>query len=370
MKILFVCPSLEAGGAERICLELLEKLDRTRFTPSLAVFSRSGRLAGMVAPDVPVFDMKKKKRTDVLRLVCSLAFRILPREKPDVVVGILWYANFICIIARLLSFHKPRIYIKECTSTRKSPDHHGAVRRLFFRLLYPMADRVIAISRGIGREVIADFHVPPDRVSVIHNGVDCVSVEKLSMHVVSPGDVFSRDKTKKIVACGRLSKEKNFPLLLAAFARLGAASDAELAIIGDGGEMARLVKEAERLGIRDRVNFPGFRHNPWMYMAKADVFVLSSLFEGFGNVIIEAMACGVAVISTDCDYGPAEIIENRKTGILVRSDDPAAMVLALGDAIGELLADDVLRKKLAAAGRQRAWDFDSRLMVKKYESIF
>jgi glycosyltransferase involved in cell wall biosynthesis len=174
-----------------------------------------------------------------------------------------------------------------------------------------------------------------------------------------------RGNTPVIIACGRLTYPKNYQLLLEAFARTQKQINSRLLILGQGEERTSLGELTHKLEIQDKVIFLGFQKNPFKYMAISDIFVLSSRWEGFPNVILEAMACGVPVISTRCPYGPDEVITDGINGILVPVGDKDVMA----DAIIRLLKDKKLREQLIMGGTKRAEDFRIEKMVAEYEMM-
>jgi glycosyltransferase involved in cell wall biosynthesis len=169
-----------------------------------------------------------------------------------------------------------------------------------------------------------------------------------------------------ILACGRLHPQKGFPYLLQAMQQVQKEVPCQLWIVGEGRERPALEAQIQQLDLADCVHLKGFQKNPYQYMAAADLFVLSSLYEGFGNVVAEAMACGTAVISTDCPYGPAEIIQDESSGILV----PLANPDALAKAIIRVLTNPTLRQTLADNGRQRSRDFHAEVIAPAYANSF
>jgi len=220
---------------------------------------------------------------------------------------------------------------------------------------------VVAISDGVGDALSRRFHIEATRVRTIHNAVDVAVVRA---RVAEP--VSDLPNTPFIVAAGRLVHQKGFDLLIRAFAGTLAARDIALVILGEGPERDALQQLTNRLGLATRVQLMGFRANPWSYFARAAAFVCSSRWEGFGNVIIEAMACGTPVISSDCDFGPREIVRHGDSGLLV----PPGNVEALGEAMRSVVDDRSLAARLAEGARRRADDFDVARMVEGYERLF
>jgi glycosyltransferase involved in cell wall biosynthesis len=174
------------------------------------------------------------------------------------------------------------------------------------------------------------------------------------------------EPTPVIVSVGRLSKEKGYPYLLQAVARILPQRQVRLVIVGEGPQRAELESLARELGIAESVDLIGYRENPFKYLARAQLFVLSSLWEGLPGVLVEAMACGAPVVATDCRSGPSEIITNDAEGLLV----PTADVEALAEAMLKVLSDATLADRMQGAGRARAQDFHVTKIAREYEQFF
>jgi glycosyltransferase involved in cell wall biosynthesis len=233
----------------------------------------------------------------------------------------------------------------------------GLVRRIF-----PQADHVIALSKGVAEDVAAAVPALSGRIDVVHN----IGLPLPAQIAVSEPDLTAPTQGRiRYIACGRLAEQKGYPLLFEAFARVVQKQDAELHILGQGPLQARLEALSEKLGVVERIHFLGFRANPFLHMQAADVFILTSLWEGFGNVIVEAMAMGTPVISTQCPHGPDEIITNGENGILV----PSADVEALTEAMLRLARDQGLRKRIAKAGKERAQDFSAERIAAEFAAV-
>lgn len=366
-KIIFVMPSLGGGGAERVCLNILKYINRERFITSVVLFEKKGVYLNQIPEDVAVYDLNKRNRFDFLKLIFKLTYRIYPIVKPDIVVSFLNYANFINILSKVVSFFvKPSIVISERNYTSISLKFRRLkrIKTVLVKNIYPWADKIIVISKGIKKDLIQNFKIPIKKIKVIYNAINFSEIEKLSRESVAI-KLFT-DDIPVIVACGRLTYQKNFSLLLNAFSKVIKKHNAKLLILGEGEEKDKLIKLSHKLKIDDKVFFLGFQKNPFKYMAKADVFILSSLYEGFGNVLVEAMACGTPIVSTCCPSGPPEIITDEVNGLLV----PVGDVDAMAKAIFRLLKDETLRKHLVEAGKNRAKDFRVEKMVAEYENVF
>jgi glycosyltransferase involved in cell wall biosynthesis len=224
------------------------------------------------------------------------------------------------------------------------------------RLLYPFADAVVSVSRGVEQDLLANVSVAPDRSWVIYNPVVDPTFmlrtdESLNMAWFDEGE------PPVLLAVGRLTRAKNYPLLLSAFARIRARRPCRLVILGEGEQRQSLLSLAQLLGIADDLHMPGFVDNPLPWMRRAAVFVLSSSWEGLPGALIQAMACGSRVVSTDCASGPAEILEQGRWGSLVPVDDMAALASTI---------EEVLDAPSAPDARLRALDFGLEHAVNAY----
>ncbi len=362
--ILFICPSLEAGGAERLLIDLIRHIDRSRFNLHLAVFRFRGRFKAGLPGDVPVSDLRKRSRLDFPKLVRRLAFSVLPEVRPDAVISFMWYANIVSVLARQISPFKPRLIVSEHTSTSLDPKHRRFWSRILMRSLYRRADGIVAVTEGLKRELTARHHLPADLIKVINNCVNIAAIRKSTRKRIRE-KAFTKKNGPIIVACGRLTPEKNFPLLIRAFASLPKGLGARLYIIGAGDEEQNLRRLIRGHHLGAKAVLLGFRENPYQYMAAADVLALSSHYEGFGNVIVEAMACGTAVVAVDCPFGPREIIEEGVSGLLVPPGDEEKLARALT----RVLTDDRLRLRLERGGLKNAERFDVTHIVREYEKL-
>jgi glycosyltransferase involved in cell wall biosynthesis len=237
----------------------------------------------------------------------------------------------------------------------------GPIRRWLrlrdIRRAYPHADGVICVSAGVAEDLARYVSIPAAKLSVIHNPV--LSEELLrtaerecSHPWMAPG------QPPVILGAGRLTRQKDFATLVRAFALLASDVDHRLLIIGDGAERAALQRLAADLGVAERVTFPGFVEEPLSYMRRARLFVLSSAWEGFGNVLVEAMAVGTPVVSTDCPSGPREILLDGTLGPLAPPGDPRALAEAMRAAIAQPAEPGALRR--------RAADFSVDVVARRY----
>lgn len=365
-KIACVVPNLGGGGAERTMVNICSHLDRERFDVTLVVGERRGAYLRLVPPDIPVVELGV---THVSRGILRLA-RVLRRLNPEVIFSTLTRMNIAVVLAILLSGPRSKIVIREPTVYSMASKDSNWVRQTMLQILigclYNRADKIVFPSKGAADDFHSCFpYIDAAKLDFIYNPVVIDEISCLKEEPIDePG---WDDPVPKVIVVGRLTRAKGHKYLLDAFrVVLGEVSNARLMILGIGEERDALERYATQLGIASNVTFLGFKDNPYKYMARSDVFVLPSLWEGFGHVIVEAMACGVPVVSTDCPSGPAEIITDGRDGILV----PAADSQAMAHAIVSVLKDPQLRDSLRGNGFERAIDFEAKKIVRQYEQLF
>jgi N-acetylgalactosamine-N,N'-diacetylbacillosaminyl-diphospho-undecaprenol 4-alpha-N-acetylgalactosaminyltransferase len=291
--------------------------------------------------------------------------RISKKENIKFVLSVLNRANYVNIITKLLGCkHKCLI------SERNTPSYvyssytlTDIINRFLIRKLYPNSDKIIAISEGVKTDLITNFNIPEKLIDVIYNPIDIDAIKKQSEEKIEHRWL-NDESLKTIISVGRLEKQKNHTLLIRSFQEVRSRlPDTRLIILGEGNERKNLHQLLSDLKLESYVELPGVFDNPFAYLSKANVFVLSSDFEGFGNVIIEAMACNCPVISTDCPSGPNEIISNNENGILVPVGDRDK----LSNAIISLLRNKPYRELLANNAQKRVRDFNLDNIMLKYE---
>lgn len=370
MKLFVVIHSLRWGGSERVLVNLLNGLDRKRFSITLVLYEKVFDYAIPENIDLKLLDIYTGRNLIVLAKSFILKIinltKLIKQNKPDVIFSLLSTTNVTVILAKLLSRVNCRLIVSEHThpSENLKNEPYGFLTKFLVKQFYPKANKVVAVSSGIKEDLIKNFNVPEKKIAIIYNPIDINNIRMLSEeHVDHP---WFRERIPIIVSVGRLTRQKGFPYLLKAFSILRKSFYCRLLIIGDGEERESLIKMAEDSGYRGDIEFIGFQKNPFKYMAKASIFVLSSIFEGFGNVIVEAMALGLPVISTDCPSGPSEIIENGESGLLV----PVRDEYALADSILDVLTNNELREKLIKGARKRAETFTMDKVIKYYTEVF
>ena len=359
-EVALFIPDLNGGGAERVAVNLANAFHAGGRATEVVLARARGPLRADLSDEVAVVDLKVRRRHEVIR---SLA-RYLEMRKPDALLANMDIANVAAIIAR--HFSAPRTRLITCThvapsvQAMKSGNLKDLSLLLAVRWLYPRADGVVAVSEGVAADLSGRLGVPRERISVIYNPVVTEELLALSRERVEHR-WFGSGEPPVVLAVGRLTRQKDYPTLLRAFRRLRAGTRARLMILGEGEERERLQRLVGELGVEGDVEFVGFVRNPYAFMSRAAVLVLSSGWEGFGNVLVEAMACGTPVVSTDCPSGPREILDGGRYGPLVPVGDDKA----LADALSRRLRLPAERDSL----RARARDFSVDVAANQYVAL-
>lgn len=344
-------PELLDGGAQRAAVKLAGGLAARGVAVELVLVSREGpHLAGVDAR-VRVVDLGAGR---VSRATGPLA-RYLERERPRALVSFLTHANVAAVAARARARSGARLVLVEQNTVSAA---RGRLRRerllpALARLAYPRADAIVAVSEGVARDLTDSLGLAPGKVSVIPNPVvDASLAAAAAAPVEHPW--FAEGSAPVFLAAGRLTEQKDFPTLLRAFRMLRDGRPARLVVLGEGEERARLEAMRGELNLSEDVELPGFVGNPYARMSRAAAFVLSSRWEGLPTVLVEALACGRPVVSTDCPSGPREILEGGRYGALVPVGDAAAMRDAMARALDSPTPAALLRGRAALYSVERA----------------
>jgi len=358
-RVLIWLSDLGGGGAQRTMLNLAATLPAQGLAVEVAVGQAAGLARQWAAPNLQFHELGGSR---LAALIPSLA-RLIRSRKPDAILSTMVDANVAVYLAAKLAGTDAPIILRETNSHRARSDL-GFVRRQLAGYAYRRGDQVIALSEGVRGELIEDMGLVSDRIVTIPNPVGVSAIARAAQQARDgappSGMVPGRPH---IVAVGRLHRQKGIDILFDAFAKQ--QSDARLIVLGEGPERATLEAQAQRLGISERVFMPGFVADVNAYLAHSDLFVLSSRWEGFGHVIVEAMAAGLPVIATNCPYGPADILRHNETGWLVPPEDANALATAMSYALGER-AD---ARRVAAAGAKAAERYESSCVAGEYAAM-
>lgn len=324
-RVALFLPSLAGGGAERVVLNLAAGLATRGFAVDLVLARAHGAYLPMVPANVRVVDLKVSR---VLRALGPLA-GYLRREKPAALLSALDEANVIAMTAaRLPNSNTRTVITNHCTFPENPVGIRGRLVPWLLGRLHRWAAVIVAVSEGVADDVVRATGIPRQRLDVIYNPVITWRLRHAAAQ--PPSHPWLEAPTRPVVlGVGRLTPQKNFRLLIDAFAILRRSHDARLVILGEGPERAVLEARIREHRLDDTVALPGFLPNPYACMARAAVLVLSSDFEGLPTVLIESLALGTPVVATDCKSGPREILKNGALGELVPMGDASALAQAI-----------------------------------------
>jgi glycosyltransferase involved in cell wall biosynthesis len=349
----------DGAGAERVWLNLAAEFAARGHRVDLVLGRRTGYLAEAVPPDVRVVDLAVRSRWPlvgallrdpvsagslapalaalpppwILAAVPALA-DYLVRERPDALLSALSYSNLAALWAR----ERARVPVRVVISERNTLSVRSAHARDWqWRVLpkvearwYPRADAILAVSEGVADDLARTAGIARERITVTYNPVDIRAVEAAAREPVAH-PWLRAGEPPVVLGVGKLKPQKGFDVLLRAFSRVRSGRAARLVILGEGPQRRALERLAREVGLTaDDLALPGFVANPYAWMARSAVFALSSRWEGLPNALIEALACGCAVVSSDCPSGPAEILGAGRLGPLVPVDDAEALAAAIG----------------------------------------
>jgi glycosyltransferase involved in cell wall biosynthesis len=335
-------PDLSGGGAEKLHVNLTPHLAARGFAPRFLLDQARGALLDTVADDCPIDVLNAHRQIAALpRLV-----RHLRARPPAALIANMEHMAVMAAGARALSGARTRLIITQHNTYSEQLRRTSWKWRAlppFYRRALLSADAIIAVSAGVADDLAAVARIPRERIDVIYNGV--VGDDLDARAAGEPSHPWYGETTPVIVAMGRMVPQKDFATLIRAMADPATPREARLIILGEGPQRVELEALVTDLGLRERVAMPGFVGEPLPWLRRADLFVLSSRFEGFGNVIAEALACGTPVVSTDCPHGPAEILDRGRFGRLAPVGDPAALARAIALSLGETPQRDELRAR-------------------------
>lgn len=336
-RLSILAPLKEWGGIERtmlvLCHEFVAQGVEVEF-----ILTRGGQVP---YPDefpeqVRIVDLRSKHKLDAIpRLIMHLR-----RSRPTALLTAKDHAAKVAVLARFFGRLNVRVVVKVTTTLSEALRRSG--KRKFTKRLYPWASGIIAISHGVKDDMVHGLGIPSELISVVYNPIVTPDLAERARNATGHSWL-DEDGIPVVLSAGRLTQGKGFSCLMRAFAGLHRERACRLVILGEGQERSTLEQLAENLGIADDVLLPGYQRDPIPWMARASVFALASRYEGLGNVLVEAMAVGTPVVSTDCPSGPAEILENGRYGPLVPVDNVQSLTAALGDTLDDPIAPDVLQ---------------------------
>lgn len=364
-KIALLVPCLGGGGAERMMANLTKGLADREFDIDLVLFRKEGIHLNIIPPSVNIIDLK------IDRALFSFwkISRYLKKNKPDAMISTLSRVNIAAVIAKKITGVRTRIILREAnTFSIYTKISSGLADKLIYysaRIFYRWADKIVAVSGGVADDLLAELKLEESKVRVIYNPV--VDEDLFNKAAEKPELEYFVNKTCPVImAAGRIAPQKDFPTLIKAFNEVLKEKKCNLVIFGsanveEGGspkEFETVESLINEFGIKDKVFFPGYEKNIFRYFKNADLFVLSSQAEGLPGVLIQAIACGCPVVSTDCPSGPSEVLDNGKYGSLVKVGDYKSLANEMLKTLENPLKPEVLI--------ERSKDFSTDKSVNQY----
>lgn len=321
-KIAFFLPNLGGGGAEKVMLNLAKVFAEDGFFIDMVLSKAEGPLLKKVPDNVRIIDLNSKSVSFSLPRLVSY----LKMHQPSALLSALDHANVVAILAKSLSKMPVKIIASVHTtitmSVKNSSYWRGKLLPMFVKLCYPKADAIVVVSKKAAEDLLSVVKLKESQLKVIYNPVIDEDIFKLSEEPVEH-PWFKEEHIPVILGVGRLGREKDFSTLIKAFKIVRETIPSRLMILGEGEERPNLEALIRKLDLQEWVKMPGFVENPYKYMKKASLFVLSSRWEGLSLVLIEAIALGVPVVSTNCPSGPSEILQGHEDLLVPVGDEQA-----------------------------------------------
>jgi glycosyltransferase involved in cell wall biosynthesis len=358
--IAFFLVNLDGGGAEKVMLSLANGFAAQGLKVDLVLVQLTGEYLSLISPQVRVVNF------DHPRLITSLPLLVkyLQQNRPKLLISALEDPNTLAIIAKMLARVPTRVVVTVHNHlTRYSTQSKELKRKLtpwFVRWLFPFADEIVAVSQGVADDAAKVSRLNSTKIKTIYNPIFTTDLIAKFQEPIDC-DWLLDDRIPVILGVGRLSKQKDFATLIRAIAIVRKQYPVRLIILGQGEELSQLTSLATELDLINNVAFLGFVANPYAYMSKAKMLVMSSVYEGFGNVLVEGMLAGIPVVSTNCESGPSEILANGKYGNLVNVGDAGSLATAIIDTLEYPPDPDILRK--------RGQEFSLEAALEKYHQL-
>lgn len=367
-RICFFLENLYGGGAERSMLTTAIGFKERGYAVDLLLISASGPYRKDVPEGIHIIESGIYRYKLTLFILFFKLVRYILLNKPDAIISALTLCNVQLMLAKMVT----RNNVKCLMTIRNIEDPELSKKKRTFQIyehavlsrmqifFSSYADKIVTVSLGLANYVKSNYPGSNDRVVTIYNPVYSADIIAKSNEYID-GNCFDYKEMPIVITSGRLHPDKNYSTLINAIKKVHQKKLVRLIILGDGDLRNELHELINTLGLQEYVEMLGFKDNPYAYMSRSDVFVLSSNHEGFGRVLVEAMACGCPVVSTDCPSGPREILEDGKWGRLVPTGDYNSMAEAIIETI-----DNPIPKNLLVA---RAKCFSIERAVDEYERV-
>lgn len=366
-NVVFFIGSLQVGGAEaKLARDFLPFLKaRGNVNPKLLLLQEKGEFLEILPEGIERISLKETTNTNLINIIPTFRDAV-KKLNADVVVSFMWYPAVISYLTRKLGLADFRHIVHDTTIMSEyikyefNNERYKWLKVYLMKKAYNEAEIVIVVSEAERDDLIKNFKISSELIHVIY---DPINIQKICEMAQEDVDILYDKPT--IVSVGRLVYSKGFDVLLKAFKKVNVHIDSKLLILGTGEKKKELIDLSESLNLKDEVVFCGFKHNPFKYMKRSDIFCTATRNEGLGNAIIEAMALGLPVIASDCLSGPAQILDRGKYGILVPLENPDA----LAHAMIEVLRDENLRQNMSRLSLERVQFFNMEKSLKQWEDI-
>jgi len=361
-KIAIVLPNLMGGGAERLAIYLANEWAQNGYAVDLILTGEGGDLIELVAPTVHVKNLRTNRIRDAIRPVAAY----LRTSKADIIWAGMWPLTSASVISWAIAGRPGKLFLIDHIHVSISAKHELDLPiswiKIIMRATYPFATGVMAVSKGVAQDIRQLSGLEIKKIKVINNPASTrrgqISVGKNDERT----KLWKQGFQKRILSVGSLKTQKNHSVLIDAFARVSVALNAQLVILGEGHLRSQLERKIQELGLEDRISMPGFYVDPTPWFRTADIFVLSSDWEGLPTVLIEALEWGLPIVSTDCPSGPAEILDNGRFGRLVPVNDVRSLAANIEDCLSSPTDHEPLI--------QRSKDFSVERISKEYLTYF
>ena len=329
MKIAFIIPSFEGGGAERVMINLANGFASKGIEVYLAVLNHHGVYQKEVSDNIQIIDINSNRAIFSFNAINSF----INKKTPQIVYSTIGHINILLLIIKLLNRRNDyKVVIRESNTSSQQAKNNSYFKILLVdilrRIFYPKADLIIAPSKGVAIDLKDNYKINIKKIEVVNNPINYNWLLSLSEKPLNDS-YLKQSSSKFIIGIGALIKQKDFKTLIKAFSIVKKTHNCKLIILGEGLERQKLENLVNQLKLKDHVHMPGFVENPFNYLKASSVFVLSSLYEGLPNVLIQALLLGVPCVSTNCKSGPEEILKDGEYGQLVEGCDQLEMSRAI-----------------------------------------
>lgn len=356
IKIIFVLPSLTGGGAQRVILNILKGINKSKFEVELVVFNKSGALIEFVPKNIKIISFNKKR----LRECIFLLINYINKSKPKIIFSTLGHVNLFLIAIRFFLSKDVKIIIREANTLSATIKLYifPKLVKFLYQILYKKSDMVIALSKSMYNDLKNDFGVQSKNLCIMYNPVDLKFIRN-KIHSLKK----LKENKKYFISSGRLVFQKGFDRLIRIFSKL--PKNNHLIIMGEGPELNNLKKITYENNLHTKISFIGFQKNPWKWYASAKAILITSRWEGMPNSVLEALACGCKVISVNGIDGLKDIQRFTKKGSVFIENFPNNFLKKINLVRKKKKkSNKILKKSLLPK------NFDLTYSIQKYEKLF